>query len=117
MTGICFKFEWRDAIKKAQAGDVENLRKRYPDIAEFIHPPKLGRGKKYPKPGRWDEVRKTVSIIRLIWLFEYDKQRRHPDDGPSAEEIAAAYHGLDVSEVSWKPGGRHKPGPHKRRAK
>jgi hypothetical protein len=111
------RLETPGAVEAARQGDASYLRRLYPEIAEFIHPPRLKRGQKRESPGPWDHVRETANVIRRIWQARYRKQRRHPDDGPSAEEIAAAYHGLDPSEVSWKPSGRHKPGPRKRRAK
>jgi hypothetical protein len=102
------RLEFPCAIKQARQGNVTDLRKLvHPEVAEFIQPPKLSRGEKYKKPHRDVAVRETAKLIRRIWRAYYGKRRRH-EDGASAEEIAAEYHGLNANDVSWKPGGRHK---------
>jgi hypothetical protein len=51
----------------------------------------------------------TVPLIRQIWQDEYDGQKnRHPDDGASAEEIAAYLFDVNINHVmsrSQKPSG------------
>jgi hypothetical protein len=50
----------------------------------------------------------TVRLIRQIWQDEYDRKNRHPDDGPSAEEIAAYLFDVNIAHVtsrSRKPSG------------
>jgi hypothetical protein len=52
----------------------------------------------------------TVRRIRQIWQDEYGQKNRHPDDGASAEEIAAYLFGVServdqVTSRSTKPSG------------
>jgi len=61
----------------------------------------------------------TVQNIRQIWQEEYGQKNRHPDDGPSAEEIAAYLFGVSesvdqVTSRSTKPSGGPR-GRHKRK--
>lgn len=86
------------AIKYAEHGNVEPLRRLSPRHARFINLPTLGRGQRWPElpdimdrlPMAADDVRR----IRAIWKLHFKyKNRRRP--GPeyegdmSAEEIAA----------------------------
>jgi hypothetical protein len=107
------RLEMPYAMKAWRQGDTGPLRRLYPEIAETIQPPRLaGQGRRRPRPGQWDHVRATEKLIKLIWASPayYGRRRRRATDGPSAREIAAAYHGVDESAVSWKLGGKHKPG-------
>ena len=41
------------ALEQADKGDVEPLRRKYPDLAKFIHPPKRKRGQRDIPTERW----------------------------------------------------------------
>jgi hypothetical protein len=50
----------------------------------------------------------TVRLIRQIWEDEFGLKNRHPDDGASAEEIAAILFDVNIAHVmsrSRKPSG------------
>jgi hypothetical protein len=102
----------QSAVEAARSGDVAPLRNLHPEIAEFIHPPKLGRGEKYPRRPEFDRVRAAkvaVPIVQAIWRQYYDgRWKRRRDDGPSAAEIAAQYYGVTVDAVNKKPSGRRR---------
>jgi hypothetical protein len=102
------RLEMPYAMKMWRQGDAQPLQRLYPEIKEAIQPPKLGRGKKYPKLGQFDHVRETANIIRRFWRAYFRKYRRRPEDGASAQEIAAEYHKLNEDDVAWKPGGHRK---------
>ena len=113
------------AVAAARAGDPEPLRGLYPDHADCIYSPKLGRGEKRPKfPVRPTEsdLRKVAANyarrIRAIWRAEKIMQRRRPGEKSAEEyaieilwthfgEVAA---GLDVDDViaAGKTGGKRK---------
>jgi hypothetical protein len=62
----------------------------------------------------------TVPLIRQIWQDEYGRKNRRPDDGPSAEEIAAYLFGVSesvdqVTSRSTKPSGGPRGRLHKRK--
>ena len=112
------------AVTAARAGDPEPLRKLYPDHADCIYSPKLGRGEKYlkfPVPTK-NDLRKVAANyarrIRAIWRAEKIMQRRRPGEKSAEEyaieilwkhfgEVAA---GLDVDDViaAGKTGGKRK---------
>jgi hypothetical protein len=99
-------YSYKAAIEAAQAGNVEPLREAarkagLPELAEFISPPKL-------KPGEYQRVRNfrlddAVEDVRYIreelWPQEFNFKRRSRDNPPTAEDIAAAFHNVDVEEV------------------
>jgi hypothetical protein len=98
---------WRKAygpeIEHAEHGNIEPLRQRLPDLAKFLHLPKRGRGKRFPKMrDENDRVQRAaydVRTIRDLWEKHYGKKRRCKNDGPSAEEIAADRYEVDVEDV------------------
>jgi hypothetical protein len=113
------------AVAAARAGDPELLRELYPDHADCIYSPKLGRGEKRPKfpvqPTKSD-LRKVAANyarrIRAIWRAEKIVQRLRPGEKSAEEyaieilwkhfgEVAA---GLDVDDViaAGKTGGKRK---------
>jgi hypothetical protein len=108
------RLELPGAIKVARHGDVQYLRRLYPEITEFVQPARLARGQRHPQPHRLDHVRATAKLVQRIWLAYYKRHRRRASDGPSAREIAAAYHGVDEDAVPWKPGGKHARGSRRR---
>jgi hypothetical protein len=86
-------------IEMARCGDVEPLRRRYPDLADFIHLPPPQRGRPL-NPRRatpqWIAAVYTV-IIRDLWKKHYGKRNR--TQAPTAEEIAADRWGVEVDQV------------------
>jgi hypothetical protein len=114
------------AVAAARQGDPELLRQLYPDHADCIYSPKLGRGEKRPKfpvrPTKSD-LRKVAANyarrIRAIWRAEKIVQRLRPGEKFAEEyaieilwnqfgEVAA---GLDVVDViaAGKTSGKRKP--------
>jgi hypothetical protein len=76
------------------------LKKHYPELAPFLRLPKRKRGG-YQRPKGDYELRSAaadVKAIRALWQREYGRKNRHPDDGPSAEQIAADRWGIDDVE-------------------
>lgn len=83
------------ALYLAAGGDYGPLRKCYPDLAEHLNPPKLGRGQKFKKPKDLDWVglaAKDVPYVRRLCQKHYGKIRRRRGDTLSAEKIVAAYY-------------------------
>jgi hypothetical protein len=80
-----------EAITATKFGNIEPLRKCYPDIAEYIHLPKRGRGKRFPNPmadcNPIDLAALDAQRIRALWKKFYPKQRRRRGD-KSAEAFA-----------------------------
>jgi len=92
-------------IEQAEQGDIEPLRLRYPHLARFLHLPKLGRGKHrlrrdshamHPVDAAADDVERILKL----WKQHYDKRNRKTD--PTAAQIAAARHKVDVRSVASK---------------
>jgi uncharacterized iron-regulated protein len=46
-----------------------------------------------------DQALADVQRIRRIWLQEYFRVNRRKSDGPSADDIAAARHGVTRNEI------------------
>jgi hypothetical protein len=96
------------AKASARRGDLERLRRLLsdidPEIAEFINAPPRVRGQHRPRPPSWEQMEANreasdqandVERVRKIWRRNYDgRWKRHASDGPSAEEIVAAYHAI-----------------------
>ncbi|MGB8135199.1 MAG: hypothetical protein WCF15_00270 [Pseudolabrys sp.] len=118
-----------DPIRAAKFGDVDPLRKAYPQIAEYINLPlRKGQGKKLPKD-KWAVLSRKVensltravwdaARLRAIWVDQYGKR---PKNYQSAEEIAARRHEVEVDHVErWKRSSdcpRDPWGPHGSRKK
>ncbi len=81
-----------EAIEAAKYGIIGPLRKCYPDIAEYIHLPKRGRGQRFPNPmadcNPIDLAALDAQRIRALWKKFYPGRRRRRDD-KSAEGFAA----------------------------
>jgi hypothetical protein len=98
-------------IMAAHFGDYEPLRKRYPNLAPFLNPPRLGRGK-YPRKlkDRPSAVVGAAAYVRGIRaaLRKLYEGRRPPFTAP---EVAAEIWGcdLDALEAFMKPSGKRKP--------
>src|SRR5215475_10210796 len=76
-------------IRLARAGDPAPLRHRYPHLAEFIYPPKLRRGQRYPKAKKrtYAEVAADFAkCIRSQWREQYGSRTRRGER--TAEEYA-----------------------------
>jgi hypothetical protein len=106
--------QYRSAIDSARYGDLEPLRKLFPEHAEFIHEPPRTRGQHKPKRltgTAWikqyvadteaDLAVRVVKEIREIWREHYKgqfkRQRYHND--VSAEDIAGVYLDMTYDEV------------------
>lgn len=117
-----FTKEGRELMEIAQArgGNIEPLRKRYPRLAEFLHPPKQpGRGKRF-KRNKYDAldgdsseswlIRAAwdVARTRALWKHHYKRWKRAVGQ-ISAEEIAARRY--DIKNVEhlheWMKSRRH----------
>ena len=93
----------RSAIEAARQGNVEMLRLRYKNIAEFIHAPTKGRG----KHSRWrgvtaiDVAVEDAAFVRLLWREVYGRKNRSREDNASAEKLIAEYYAeMGRSEVT-----------------
>jgi hypothetical protein len=99
------RLRFKEAIRRARRhDDVELLRRLYPEIAEFIHPPKRPRGRRrsYPKDvwGRYaaDGIVDDVKRVRELWRVNYGKWKRH-GLRPTAEQIVAVRRGWTEGKV------------------
>jgi hypothetical protein len=86
-------------------GDVETLRRLYPEIAKFIHRPKRpqGRRRSYPR-NNWGHywasmIADDVRRVREIWKANYDGKWKRRGLRPTAEEIVAERRGLTKDDV------------------
>jgi hypothetical protein len=104
-------FYWLKSDKRAKeaarAGDYAPLRKRYPDLAEFLNPPKRKRRQKKSRPPspRVDLVTATLQLIPIvqdIWKDHFDKRNKFCGYGPSALQIAAEYEGVSDAALDAK---------------
>ena len=90
-------------IESARHGYIEPLRRKLPHLADFLHLPKMKRGKRFQKhPRVFDKVvaaAVTARQIMALWKKHYGKKNRRPSDGPSAAEIAAERWDVDVEAV------------------
>jgi hypothetical protein len=109
------------AIEAAWRRNMAPLRKRHPELAPFLFPPKGTRGIRFPKPVLIDssntERRPTHRVLDAAWAVEqlrdviwpkhFGKKNRHQDDGPSAEQIVAKWMRVSVADIKrWtKPSG------------
>jgi hypothetical protein len=87
-----------DAAAKwaASHDNMQPLRAKYPDLAPFLHPPERGRGKhQRPHPGdALLQAVEDVKSIKQIWKKYFPRKIRHAEDGLSALDIAARWHGF-----------------------
>jgi hypothetical protein len=99
------------ALQAAWRGYIEPLRDLYPDLAPFLHLPKLGPGQKFPKATRVQLAVADVPRIQQLWRTHYGKRNRRKDETSAAEFAARLW---DVSEDDiirrvTKPSGKKKP--------
>jgi hypothetical protein len=92
------------AMRVADEGDIEPLKKLYPHLARFLFPPvgstKGDRRPKDPYKGSiWAKAAAADAVmIRAIWLESYGVWKRRKE--PTAAGIAAGlYDGVDVRSV------------------
>jgi hypothetical protein len=94
------------AKRLARAGNVAPLQRLYPELAEFIHPPKRKRGQRrsyrdetalFERDGL-SAVVEDVKRIRALWRQHYGLWKRRRDE-VSAEKIAGLRHDMSEDEV------------------
>jgi hypothetical protein len=86
-------------LKAEYDGDLEPLKKLYPQHAEFIRDRKRGRGKHLRKPNpRLEKALFAVVMIRDLWIETYGKWKRF-GIRPTAEEIAGEFCGIHKVSV------------------
>jgi hypothetical protein len=93
------------AIEQAKRGNIYPLRDVYPDLAPFLHPPKLKRGQRFQNDVGYhpvQEAAKDVKRIRALWQKHYGRKNRPIGDPLAAERIAAARHEIPVEAVVSK---------------
>lgn len=87
----------------ARRGDVEPLREKRPDLAEFLHAPVRKRkqgmrvtgGYSVSERARW--AADAVPDVKALWKKHYKKKVRRFE--PKVEEIVAEIWGVDVKDV------------------
>jgi hypothetical protein len=95
----------RWAIEQARRGNIYPLRQIHPDLAPFLHPPKLKRGQRFPKDVGYRPLQagvKDVKRIRALWNKNYGKKNRPKNHPLIAEMIAAARHEIGVNALISK---------------
>ena len=99
-------FEWLSnggpEIVAAEKGDIAPLRRKFPQLAAFLHLPKRGHGKRLPikqwcdhDPARFAAL--EVEEIKALWQRHYGKRVRRFK--PTAVEIAAGRWGVAPADV------------------
>jgi hypothetical protein len=77
------------AVMLARTGNVGLLRQLYPQIADFIFPPKLHRGQRYPKFKNLRLAQLAADFarrIRALWREQYSVRRCRGEN--AAEDLA-----------------------------
>ncbi|MFZ1148380.1 MAG: hypothetical protein WAR76_01450 [Xanthobacteraceae bacterium] len=89
-------------------GNIEPLRKLYPELARFLFPPKLKPGQHFKPFGdgdQWDlrarlrGARADMSRIRAIWKAAYDGKCNRSGSQMTAADIAAKRWGVPANTV------------------
>lgn len=103
--------EWLEseefAIKRAREGDPTLLRKRYPQLAEFLHPAKRPKGRPATRPVNRLMDDRAVALdylkrIKKLWRTHYGRKKRIREDGITADEIVAEYMGIPLERLkNW----------------
>lgn len=92
------------AIKQAQRGNIGPLHARYPRLKQFLFPPKLKKGQRFP-PNPFIAYATSLAArmaiddvwrIRRIWTYYFKKKNRPLGDKCTAEGIAAKRNGISV---------------------
>ena len=98
------KYREMIAIAHARVGDLWLLRRIYPQLAEFLHPPKLPRGKHDRRAPQFvahkAQALDTVKRVKALWRKHYRRRKRGRYDGITAIEIAARYCHEDPERVA-----------------
>lgn len=92
------------AIKQAERGNIEPLRARYPHLKQFLFPPKLKKGQRFPPDPFWvygTSLAARMAIddvwrIRMLWKHYFKKQNRPRGNDCTAVGIAAKRNGISV---------------------
>jgi hypothetical protein len=93
------------AVRRARSGNAGLLRGLYPEIAEFIQPPKRkqGRRRSYPRRdfGRYwaSMIADDIRRVRELWQVNYDGKWKRRGLRPTAEEIVAERRGCTEDDV------------------
>ena len=108
--GLAKTREWQKELAREQAeqGNLEPLRKQYPELVQFLNRPRRKRGQRFKKKPptdhlralhcRLEEARSELPRIRAFWKKHYGKTNR-PKGQLTAEEIVAERWDLDEEEV------------------
>jgi hypothetical protein len=94
-------------IEAADRGNIAPLQKRLPMLARFLVAPPMQKRTKQQKQDAVAAAVWAVHNLRTIWQKEYGRRNRRNQDGPSAQEIAASWAGVTISDVEkgLKPSG------------
>jgi hypothetical protein len=92
------------AVEAAWRGYIKPLRSLYPDLAPFLHLPTRGQRGKYRRANSKQGFALRAAVedvprIRALWQEHYGRKNRRPDDGPSAEQIAAERWDVELEDV------------------
>jgi hypothetical protein len=104
--GLAKTQEWKLelALRQAEQGNLEPLRKQYPRLARFINLPKLeGKGKHFEKPPHpaRDRLENALAELRdaRVFLRSYYKKTGRPKGKLTAEQILAERWNLTDYEI------------------
>jgi hypothetical protein len=95
----------KEAIRQGWKNNVGPLRRLYPEIAEFIYPPKRDQGQRRTSQkdmwGRYTAhmIADDVKRVRALWKANYDGKWKRRGLRPTAEEIVAERRGWTEDEV------------------
>ena len=91
------------AIAQAWRGNMEPLRRLYPDLKPFLQRPNLDRGEHFEKASdlqlRIEQAREDVRRIREIWKAAYNGKCNRPEGQITAVEIAAKRWGISANAL------------------
>jgi hypothetical protein len=111
--GLAKTREWQKELAREQAeqGNLEPLRKQYPELVQFLNRPRRKRGQRFKKKPPTDHLRalhcrleealSELPLIRDFWKKHYGKTNR-PAGQLTAEEIVAERWNLNLAEVNRK---------------
>jgi hypothetical protein len=105
--GLAKTQQWLEevALRQAEQGNFESLRKLYPKLARFINKPKLGRGERLEKPSHpaHDRLEQAIAELprarELLKTFYKWKRAHHLKGQLTAEQVLATRWDLDAQEI------------------